>query len=140
MTTTTPRPGLWPARAVQWAAAILPAAQRQRYALEFIAELYGMTPRQQLRHTLGVLASAVALRAALATTSPASTQGNIMVTTPTQPLRCRVGLHRWHTTSTTDGQRYDSCSFCGKDRGERYSGFVSGGSGLPGGGLGGLGM
>ena len=41
---------------------------------------------------------------------------------------------------TTDGQRYDSCSFCGKDRGERYSGFVSGGSGLPGGGLGGLGM
>lgn len=135
MTTTTHRPGWWPAHAVQLAAAILPAAERQRYALEFIAELYGMPPRQQLRHTLGVLASAVALRAALADIHPASTQGNIMVTTPTRPVRCRVGLHRWHTASTADGQRYDACLLCGKDRGERFSGFVSGGSGLPGGGL-----
>ena len=140
MTTATPRPGWWPAHAVEWAAAILPAAQRQRYALEFIAELYGMPSRQQLRHALGVLASAVALRAALAETSPDPTQGTIMITTPARPLRCRVNLHRWHTTSTTDGQRYDACVFCGKDRGERYSGFVSGGSGMPGGGLGGLGM
>jgi hypothetical protein len=132
MTTTTPRPGRRPARAVQWAAAILPADQRQRYALEFIADLYGMPPRQQLRHTLGVLSSALALRAALARTSPAASQGDIMVTTPTRPLRCRAGLHRWHTANTTDGLRYDSCQLCGKDRGERYSGFVSGGSGIPG--------
>ena len=131
MTTTTPRPGRWPARAVQWAAAILPADQRQRYAVEFIAELYGLPARQQLRHTLGVLSTAVALRAALAHTSPASTQGNIMVITSTRPLRCRVGLHRWHPANTTDGQRYDACLLCGKDRGERYSGFVSGGSGTP---------
>lgn len=135
MTTISPRPGGWPARAVQWAAAILPAAQRQRYALEFIAELYGMPPRQQRRHALGVLTSAVALRAALADTNPASTQGDIMVNTSTRSVRCRVGLHRWHTASTTDGQRYDACLLCGKDRGERSSGFVSGGSGMPGGGL-----
>jgi len=36
---------------------------------------------------------------------------------------------------TTDGQRYDACLLCRKEPGERYSGFVSGGSGIPNGGI-----
>ncbi len=46
----------WCCRIVELAARVLPAEQRQRYALEFIAELYGMPKSQQFPHSVQVLA------------------------------------------------------------------------------------
>ncbi|MBK8460975.1 MAG: hypothetical protein WAS07_00550 [Micropruina sp.] len=134
---TTQRPNKWCCRAVELAAWTLPAAQRQRYALEYIAELYGMPPRQQVHHAIQVLASAWRLRDALIQTSSTLPQEDIVTTkTPTRPLLCRVGLHQWHIVSTPDGQRYECCLRCEKDRTEQYGtpmagGSTSGGSGIP---------
>jgi hypothetical protein len=129
---TTPKPNKWCCRAVELAAAVLPAAQRQRYELEYIAELYGMSPRQQVRHSLQVLASAWRMRAALSHSSSTIAQEDDM-TNPTRvtPLFCRVGRHHWHAVSTSDGQRYECCLRCGKDRTERYDITLGGGSGVP---------
>ena len=55
----------WCCRAVEAAAHLLPAADRQRYALEFIAELYDMPLSQQVRHSAQLLSHAWALRTAL---------------------------------------------------------------------------
>jgi hypothetical protein len=61
----TPPPDIWCCRAVELAVRVLPAEHRQRYGLEFIAELYGMPRREQIRHSVQVLSHAWALRAAL---------------------------------------------------------------------------
>ena len=64
-----PRPAWWASRAVGFAAlALPPGGRRNRYRQEFLAELYGMDQAQQLRHAVGVLAQAGALRSALAQT------------------------------------------------------------------------
>ena len=55
---------------MELAARVLPTEQRQRYAMEFIAELYGMPRSQQIRHSAQVLAHAWALRAVLNTARP----------------------------------------------------------------------
>lgn len=112
-----------PCRVVELAAAVLPAAQRQRYALEFIAELYGMPRSKQMHHSIQVLASAWQLRAALAEASPTPVQEDIVMTTTRRPLRCRLRLHQWHWASAEDGERYECCLRCGKDR----TGQVGGG-------------
>jgi hypothetical protein len=52
-------------RLVDWAASTLPAAHRDRYQQEFLAELYGLTPSHQLRHAAQVLSRAWILRVAL---------------------------------------------------------------------------
>jgi hypothetical protein len=62
MPTTADR---WCCRTVELAARMLPAEHRQRYASEFIAELYGMSHPKQVRHSVQVLSRAWALRAAL---------------------------------------------------------------------------
>jgi hypothetical protein len=62
---TTPTAGRWCCRTVELAAWLLPAEYRQRYALEFVAESYGMSHPQQVRHSVQVLSRAWALRAAL---------------------------------------------------------------------------
>jgi hypothetical protein len=66
---TTAGPGRWCCRVVELAARILPAEHRQRYALEFVAELYGMPRRHQVTHSVLVLSHAWALRAAVADAS-----------------------------------------------------------------------
>jgi hypothetical protein len=106
----------WPSHLERLAARALPAGPvRDRYRVEFLAELYGMTPRQQTRHAIGVLTHAWALR--MAVTSQGQLAGRTEVkNTDTRPLLCRLNLHhmwRWH--STDDGSRYRRCVRCDKD-------------------------
>jgi len=106
----------WCCRVVELAARALPAGQRQRYALEFIAELYDRPRWQQIRHAALVLAHARALRTALVESGSADMQEEMMTVTTRQSLRCRLSAHRWHWASTEDGGRYECCLLCGKDR------------------------
>ena len=112
----------WCCRVVELAARMLPAEQRQRYALEFIAELYGMPRSQQVRHSTQVLAHAWALRTALSAASPTTTQEATMTPTTRRPLLCLLGIHRWHWADTEDGDRYQCCLRCGQDKAERVAG------------------
>jgi hypothetical protein len=105
-------------------------ADRERYATEFLAELYGMSPAAQLRHTAGVLSHVLALRAALGT-SPRDLEKTAMRsrTSRGQRFRCRyMHWHRWHELRTDDGERYRACSACGKERAwdtQQVGGWVS---------------
>jgi hypothetical protein len=46
-----------------------------------------------------------------------------------KPLTCRLNLHhRWRWCSTEDGDRFERCQKCGKDRSEK----VGGGGNYPG--------
>lgn len=120
MTTAAADP--WCCRVVELAARMLPAEQRQRYALEFIAELYGMPRSQQVRHSTQVLAHVWALRTALSASSRTTTQEGTMTptTTPTtrRPLLCLLKAHHWHWANTEDGGRYQCCLRCGEDKAE----------------------
>jgi hypothetical protein len=116
---TGPTADRWCCRAVQLAARLLPTEQRRRYALEFIAELYGMPRSQQIRHSVHVLLNAWALRAALAETGPTAIQETNMIMMTSRPFRCRMKLHRWGWVSTEDGDRYERCIRCGRDRTEK---------------------
>lgn len=104
----------WCCRIVELAARMLPAEQRQRYALEFIAELYGMPRAQQLRHSAQVLAHAWALRTALAAASSTITkEETTMITTTRRPLKCRLGLHRWDERENPETKElYEICLQC----------------------------
>jgi hypothetical protein len=48
-------PTWWASWAVRSASLPLPSEHRWRYRQEFLAELYGMTPSEQLHHATGVL-------------------------------------------------------------------------------------
>ena len=89
---------------------------RERYAAEFLAELYGLTPAAQLRHTAGILSQAFALRAALGS-SPSRIEEKVMPTSPLgRRIRCRLlRWHHWHTYSTQDGGLYKACTICHRD-------------------------
>ena len=129
----TAPPGSLCCRTVELAVRVLPADHRQRYGLEFIAELYGMPKAQQRRHAARVLTSAWALRAALSEAAPGA-NGEIAVTTKTdKPLTCRLNLHhRWRWLSTEDGDRFERCEKCGKDRSEKVGGGPEAGLGIGG--------
>lgn len=99
------------------AARVLPTRpDRERYAAEFLAELHGLPPAAQLRHTAGVLSQAFALRAALGS-SPSPIEEKVVQTIPLgRRLRCRLlRWHHWQSHSTEDGGRYKSCSVCHRD-------------------------
>jgi hypothetical protein len=96
--------------AVRSAARPLPAAHRGRYRQEFLAELYGMTPVEQLHHAAGVLARAWALRVAL--DQPARRMANEAATT--RQWECRIGLHGWRRLRNPEGGWYRECLGCGK--------------------------
>lgn len=118
----TPQPSIWCCRTVELAVRVLPAEHRARYGLEFIAELYGMPKAQQRRHSARVLTSAWALRTALEAT-PGANGETAVITTIRKPLTCRLNLHhRWRWLSTEDGDRYEQCEKCGKDRSEKVGG------------------
>ena len=106
----------WCGRIVELAARMLPAEQRQRYALEFIAELYGMTRSQQIRHSTQVLTHAWILRSVLSAASPTTIEDGIMIPTTRRPFPCLLWIHRWHWVSAEDGGRYQCCLRCGRDR------------------------
>jgi hypothetical protein len=113
---------------VELAARVLPTpGDRQRYRVEFRAELHDLTPGDQLRYAVGVLSRTVALRAALgASPSRAEEDAMTLATTRVPFWRCRVlRLHRWTWHSTEDGQRYQSCALCGEDRGPASVGMTS---------------
>ena len=80
----------WCGRIAELAARILPVEQRQRYAREFIAELYGMPRSQQIRHSTQLLAHAWALRTVLTAASPQTTQEGAMTARnpTTAPCAC----------------------------------------------------
>ena len=106
------QPTWWASLVVRTVALPLPAEHRYRYRQEFLAELYGMTPAQQLHHATGILSRVVALRVAL--TEPARLMPK--VTTVAKPWRCRIGRHRWQRLRNPEGGWYRECRGCGKQR------------------------
>ena len=129
---TAPKADPWCCRVVELAAWLLPTEQRHRYALELIAELYGMPRSQQIRHSVQVLSHAWALRAALAYAGPAPTQGMPMTVKTTRTFRCLLSLHRWVWASTEDGDRFQRCIRCGQDRTETVVAASAGFRGIKG--------
>ena len=119
------QPTWWASFAVRSASLPLPSEHRYRYRQEFLAELYGMTPSEQLHHATGVLSRVWTLRVALNEPERLISKEATMA----KPLRCRLRLHRWRIEKDYQGQRYRECVRCGA---------VSGGSSsLPYGGFGG---
>jgi hypothetical protein len=100
-------------------AALRTAEDRERYRAEFLAELFDLSPREQLRHMSGVLATIVALRAALGRSpSPIAEDAMTLSIPPVRSWRCRVlRWHSWVLRSTDDGGLYHLCARCGLDRG-----------------------
>jgi hypothetical protein len=100
-------------------AALRTAEDRERYRAEFLAELADLRPGQQLRHIAGLLATSLALRAALGA-SPSPTAEDVMaLPIPAVPSwRCKVlRWHSWVLRSTEDGGLYHLCAHCGQDQG-----------------------
>src|SRR4051794_35930610 len=108
----TPAPRPFARLAVGLAARLLPtAADRRRYQAEFVAELHGLPPAEQLRHAAGVLSQTFALRAALG-----ALPEEVRMTSFGRRFRCRVlRWHDWQLHSTEDGGLYRSCSVCRLD-------------------------
>jgi hypothetical protein len=106
------QPTWWASLVVRSASLPLPSEHRYRYRQEFLAELYGMTPTQQLHHASGVLSRVWTLRVAL--TEPERLMPK--ETTMAKPWRCRIGRHRWQRLRNPEGGWYRECRGCGKQR------------------------
>jgi hypothetical protein len=102
----------WASWGVRSASLLLPSEHRYRYRQEFLAELYGMTPTQQLHHATGVLSRVWTLRVAL------NEPGRLMLkeAAMAKPLLCRIGRHRWQRLRNPQGGWYRECRGCGKQR------------------------
>lgn len=109
MTSRSGRPAWWSVTGTRAALRVLPpGGARDRWRAELTAELWDLPRGEQLRHTFGVLRRAPALRLAL--TSPDRVVKEDIVR---NPLRCRLGSHRWVTQYTSDGtSRYLTCKRC----------------------------
>jgi hypothetical protein len=103
------RPTWWASWAVRSASVPLPSAHRYRYRQEFLAELYGMTPTEQLHHASGVLSRVWTLRIALSEPARLKPKEAAMA----KPWRCRLRLHRWQRIRGPEGRRYRECRDCG---------------------------
>lgn len=114
------RPRRWAVRAVEVATLLLPPGPvRRRYRHELVSELWGMSVRQQLSHSLSVLASAPSLHRALLDAGE--------LEFPHSPLWCRLHIHhRWHVSVTEDGERFRRCLACGTDDDETSRRRVAG--------------
>lgn len=105
------RPSWWSATVTRAALHAIPAGPaRQRWQLELVSELYGLSPREQARHTLGVITRVPSLRAAV-TDRDRIIEEDIM----RKPIRCRLHLHKFQLASTEDGSRFLRCRRCGKE-------------------------
>ena len=101
----------------------LPEAYRRRYRDELSAELHDLPPAGQLRFAAGALLWAFALRAALV---PSASGEDDMPRAHVPFWRCRVfRTHKWLRHSTEDGGLYESCAWCGVDRGPAGLGMMT---------------
>jgi hypothetical protein len=110
------QPTWWASFAVRSASLPLPSEHRWRYRQEFLAELHGMTPAEQLHHATGVLSRVWTLRVALSEPARLMSKEDAMA----KPWRCRVRLHRWQRLRGANGQWYRECRGCGKERIDWY--------------------
>ena len=101
--------------AVSLAVAQLPEAQRQRYGLEFWAELHDIHRGEQLRYALALLVHAPSLRAAVGDAKPLTLEPP-MKHFDLHRLPCRLTLHHYMRFRSPDGDLYVECSRCGKYR------------------------
>jgi hypothetical protein len=108
----TGNPTWWASWAVRSASLPLPSEYRYRYRQEFLAELYGMTPSEQLHHAGGVLSRVWTLRVALNEPARLLTKEAAMA----KPWRCRLRLHRWQRLRNPQGGWYRECLGCGTQR------------------------
>jgi hypothetical protein len=118
------QPTWWASLVVRSASLPLPSEHRWRYRQEFLAELYGMTPAEQLHHAGGVLSRVVALRVALNEPERLTSKEATMAA----PWRCRLRLHRWQRLRNPQGGWYRECRGCGTQR----DGYGGGGGGIGG--------
>jgi hypothetical protein len=80
-----------------------------------LADLNGLTPRAQARYAVGVLASAVALRAAIG--GAPTTPWEDTMTRTSRPLLCRTNVHhRWEHVLADSGDEYVRCRRCHKEK------------------------
>lgn len=105
-------PGFWAYRSVWVATSILPVGEvRMRYRQELLAELHALERRRRAAFTVGVLAHALSLRAAVVRTQNRGTE----VTMRRKSLRCLLGVHQWRFVRNEDNQPFRRCTRCGKD-------------------------
>lgn len=98
---------------VRLAVAQLPARQRRRYALEFLAEMHGMTGREQIAYSFALAANGLRLRGALRG-APAPAVDLAVVPRPRRHLSCWLLLHRFVERRNEEGDAYTECRHCGK--------------------------
>jgi hypothetical protein len=111
MSAVAGRPAWWSVTATRAAVHALPSGPaRERWQHELVSELYGLSAREQARHTLGVISRAPALRAAVTNRDRIIEEDNMR-----KPIRCRLHLHKFKVASTEDGSRFLRCSRCGKE-------------------------
>lgn len=112
----------WARRAVRLASLGLPRGEvRDRYRSEFVSDLSDLSAYAQAAYSVRVLVGMPSLRLAVRTI-PSSHLEPTMATT-SKPLRCRLTFHRWELAHTPDGQRFDRCARCHKERGDGRTGF-----------------
>jgi hypothetical protein len=109
---------------------------RDRYRAEFLAELHGQPPGDQLRYAAGLLGQSRSLRAALCADPRRIEENEMTAQTPLwRSFRCHaLRLHDWRTYSTDDGSRYVACSVCRKEHPGTGTGPGVGAMGAIGGG------
>jgi hypothetical protein len=91
-------------------------ADRERYYREFVAELYDLPPAAQLRHVIGFLSQAFALRAALGASPSSVEEPDMQTMTHGRRFLCHVlRRHHYKIYSTEDGSRYRACVYCHKE-------------------------
>lgn len=98
---------------VRLAVVQLPAPQRRRYALEFLAEMHGMTGHEQITYSFALAANGLRLRSALRG-APASVVEAAVVPRPRRHLSCWLLLHRFVERRNEEGDLYTECRHCGK--------------------------
>ena len=112
MNTAEGRPAWWSIGATRTALRLVPPGPaRDRWTRELLAELWGLSRVEQLRHTGGLVSRVPALRAAV--TSPDRV---IVEDIMRKPLRCRFGWHHFDTQYSPDGTgRYLKCRRCSRE-------------------------
>ena len=111
-TSASQPPTWWAKRGVYSCADRLPWPDRIRYRHELLAELYGMSAREQLTYTTGVLVMTPALRKAVR-----DRHANALTPSgaaPRRSLRCRLGRHAWVARSNELGEHFLECRRCHK--------------------------
>jgi hypothetical protein len=96
---------------------------RDRYRAEFLAELHGQPPGDQLRYAAGLLGQSRSLRAALCADPRRIEENEMTAQTPLwRSFRCHVlRIHYWRTMSNPDGERYRACAVCHVEHNSQFA-------------------